>query len=72
MQCDMDASVTRNAEPGPWCTIVVQAFRILLTGAPTGHMDDYDVCVWSLCSPCALLLPLLSSYGEDLSVRCRR
>ena len=35
-------------------------------------MVDYDDCEWSLCSPYALLLSLLSWYGEDLSLKCRR
>ena len=35
-------------------------------------MVDYDECEWSLCSPYALLLSLLSWYGEDLSLKCRR
>ena len=37
-----------------------------------GHMDDYDECEWSVCFPCVHHLSLLSSYGEDLSLRCRR
>ena len=57
---------------GPWCTIVVRVYRIVLMEAHTGHMDDYDECEWSLCSLCVLLLPLLRWYGADLSLRCRR
>ena len=52
--------------------MVVQVFRIVLMEAHTDHVDDYDECEWSLCSPCALLLPLLRWYGADLSLRCRR
>ena len=51
---------------------VVHVFRIVLMGARTVHMDDYDECERSLCSPYALLLSLLSWSGEDLSLRRRR
>ena len=61
----------QNIERGPWCTIVVNVFRVVLMGTRSVQMDDYDECEWSLCSPCALL-SLLSWHGEDLSLRKRR
>ena len=57
-------------ERGLWCTFVVQAFRIVFTGARTGHVDDFEECEWSLCSSVSLA-SLLSSCGKDLSFRCR-
>ena len=47
-------------------------FRIVLMGARIARVDEYDESEWSLCSPCSLLLSLLSWYGEDIAWRCRR
>ena len=37
----------------PW---LWRPFGLCSRGARTDHMDDYGVCEWSHCSPCALLL----------------
>ena len=62
----------KSLNDGLGVLFVVHFFRIVLMGARTVHMDDCDECEWSLCSPYALLLSLLSWYGENLSLKCRR
>ena len=47
MHCDVDAREEEkwmSTERGPWCIIVLQAFRIVLTGARAGQMDDIMTC----------------------------
>ena len=53
----------KSLNEGLGVLFVVHVFRIVLMGARTVHMDDYDECEWSLCSPYALLLSL-SWYGR--------
>ena len=65
-------SLIKSLNEGLGVLFVVHVFRIVLMGARTVHMVDYDECERSLCSPYALLLSLLSWYGEDLSLKCRR